>query len=695
MEKEYKISWLKVIGVIVLIAVIIAIIWLVYPKKEAKPKSNSIYITNINMMKEAGFEFFKGNNLPTEMGSANRISLADMIGSNLLIEFNDEEGNACNTEDSYVQATKTGDAEYAMKVFLSCKNKSDFIVTTIYNKVECTNCNTNTNIIKPNNNSNNNGNANVDNKPNTNNNTTNNKPTTTTVNKVYNINYIYNNGTNCSNGNCVSNVYYTVTFDANGGYVSGSTMTTRTVRKGDAVNEVVPSREGYTFLGWYLNGNKYDFASPVNGKITLVANWKKKDSNTPVTTNKYTVTFNSNGGSKVNSQKVIEGDTAWMPSDPTRSCYDFAGWYYYNANGNLVRFDFNTPIYRDIILYAEWDDNGACYIENYRIDFESNGGTSVSTKYVEEGNKVTKPSNPRRDCYDFIAWYYYDEDGDYVKYNFSNRVYEDLTLYAEWEDDGTCNVNKYKVTFNTDGGSSIKAKTVSEGGRVTKPTNPTKSGFKFNTWYYYNDNGYYVEYNFNNRVYRDITLYAEWIPTGNGSLARYCKVKTTSYYPTGYISTSTSSINMPWTIRLDELYGARNVKVNNAYHLSSYNSYQSAFNRRYNKGISMVNSNYQVVTSTDNVVSYSASAFMNSSLKSGNFTESVSVARQVGNYWYIDVEAKVNNTYGVTPYYANNLGYSVYFVPYTIEVKYTDVNDCVTDYIKNSNKYYRDYEMIR
>ena len=65
----------------------------------------------------------------------------------------------------------------------------------------------------------------------------------------------------------------------------------------------------------------------------------------------YTVTFNSNGGSKVSSQSVTGGFKITKPADPTRENYNFKGWYL-----NDKEFNFNTPITSNITLIAKWEE---------------------------------------------------------------------------------------------------------------------------------------------------------------------------------------------------------------------------------------------------------------------------------------------------------------------------------------------------
>ena len=123
----------------------------------------------------------------------------------------------------------------------------------------------------------------------------------------------------------------TVTFDNEG------TKTTATVVKGEKVAEpTAPTKEGYTFVGWYNGAEKYDFTKPVTDNLTLTAKW---------TINTYTVTF-SDG---VTAQKVEHGKLVTEPQAPTKEGYTFVGWY----NGK-EKYDFTKPVTKDLTLTAEW-----------------------------------------------------------------------------------------------------------------------------------------------------------------------------------------------------------------------------------------------------------------------------------------------------------------------------------------------------
>ena len=92
-----------------------------------------------------------------------------------------------------------------------------------------------------------------------------------------------------------------------------------------------PSLEGHTFLGWYQGENKFDFdKTPITKNIELKAKWEK---------NKYTVSFDSAGGTAVESQTVVYGEKVKQPEVPEKEGHTFLGWY----QGENP-FDFNTEL---------------------------------------------------------------------------------------------------------------------------------------------------------------------------------------------------------------------------------------------------------------------------------------------------------------------------------------------------------------
>ncbi|MBQ7333007.1 MAG: InlB B-repeat-containing protein, partial [Clostridia bacterium] len=133
---------------------------------------------------------------------------------------------------------------------------------------------------------------------------------------------------------------------------------------------------------------------------------------------KYTVTFDSNGGEDVESQEVAEGKFVLEPEDPEKEYCEFLGWYYKNK-----KYKFDTPVDSDITLKAKWKA-----IE-YEIRFDTDGGSRVPPVKVDGGETVDAPDEPTKEKYTFLGWFL---DGE--EYDFSQPVGEDITLTAKWEE---------------------------------------------------------------------------------------------------------------------------------------------------------------------------------------------------------------------------------------------------------------------
>lgn len=153
----------------------------------------------------------------------------------------------------------------------------------------------------------------------------------------------------------------TVTFQLN--YGSEGTYTTLKVAKGDTITAPkAPTRSGYTFSSWSekTSGSAFDFKTPIEKDITLYAQWNKKSSGssgggTYVPPATYTVSFDSTGGSPVDSQTINKSDRITRPENPEKDGYVFAGWYM--SREYSQEFDFyNTNISGDTVLYARWVD---------------------------------------------------------------------------------------------------------------------------------------------------------------------------------------------------------------------------------------------------------------------------------------------------------------------------------------------------
>lgn len=123
-----------------ILAVVVFLLCWIFTKVNASnntktAENNTEYINNITAMKEAAIEYFTTDKLPATVGGTQKLTLSQMVDRKLLIDFTNQ-GDKCNLTDSYIQATKTADGDYALKVSLNCGKTQDFIVTTI-EKTKC------------------------------------------------------------------------------------------------------------------------------------------------------------------------------------------------------------------------------------------------------------------------------------------------------------------------------------------------------------------------------------------------------------------------------------------------------------------------------------------------------------------------------------------------------------------------------
>lgn len=141
--------------------------------------------------------------------------------------------------------------------------------------------------------------------------------------------------------------------------------------------------------------------------------------------------------------------------------------------------------------------------KKYTITFDSNGGSEVVSQKLHRNSFVKKPENPSKNNYRFVMWTLNGE-----KYDFStSRVTSSITLKAVWKEDKLIdeNIKHFIITFDTDGGNEIESQIIRMNGKVSIPETPIKEGYTFVEW---TSNG--KEYDFNNKVVKDIVLIAKW-----------------------------------------------------------------------------------------------------------------------------------------------------------------------------------------
>ena len=208
------------------------------------------------------------------------------------------------------------------------------------------------------------------------------------------------------------------------------------------------TRAGYTQVGWSTvdGGEKvYGFEDiyTKNEALTLYPVWN---------TNKYTITFDTNGGSEIAPITQDYGTEITTPDNPTRKGYTFKGW-----DKEIPE----TMPAENITVKAQWE------INQYTITFDTNGGSEIAPITQDYGTEITAPDNPTRKGYTFKGW-----DKEIPK----TMPAENITLKAQWE------INQYTITFDTNGGSEIAPITQDYGTEITAPDKPTRKGYTFKGW---------------------------------------------------------------------------------------------------------------------------------------------------------------------------------------------------------------------
>ena len=175
-----------------------------------------------------------------------------------------------------------------------------------------------------------------------------------------------------------------------------------------------PTKENYTFAGWYNGNEKFDFTTVPTGDVTLTAKWTAKD---------YEVSFITEHGKAPDSQNVPYNKTATNPGELTAEGYTFDGWY--TDDNYSTKFDFTKPIKSNTTVYAKWTAN------DYEVSFITEHGDAPTSQNVKYNGTATNPGELTEDGYTFIGWY--ADEAHKTKFDFSTRITGDTKVYAKWE----------------------------------------------------------------------------------------------------------------------------------------------------------------------------------------------------------------------------------------------------------------------
>ena len=281
---------------------------------------------------------------------------------------------------------------------------------------------------------------------------------------------------------------YTITFNSN----DGTSVESQNVNAGEKLTEPTPAptKEGFTFDGWYEDSTfskKFDFNTPITDNMTLYAKWIE---------NKYTLTFDANGGTGSMTPKADLTGEYTLPANgfTAPSGKQFKGWSLTTDGAIVTKVDMTE----NKTVYAIWEN---IPVVTYTLTFDANGGSGtmapiadLTGEYTLPENSFTAPSGKQ-----FKGWSLTTDGAIVTKVDMT----ENKTVYAIWE-----NII-YTVTFNSNGGTSVAPQDVNAGEKITEPIPaPTREGFTFDGWY--EDSTFSTKFNFDTPITSNLNLYANW-----------------------------------------------------------------------------------------------------------------------------------------------------------------------------------------
>ncbi|EAF1499992.1 LPXTG cell wall anchor domain-containing protein [Listeria monocytogenes] len=206
---------------------------------------------------------------------------------------------------------------------------------------------------------------------------------------------------------------YQVNFD-----IDGAVMNEAVVYDTLLNEPTAPTKQGYTFDGWYdaeTGGNKWDFKTmkmPAND-VTLYAHF---------TVSSYQVYFDIDGA--VTNEAIVYDALLNEPATPTKQGYTFDGWYDAETGGN--KWDFKTmkmPA-NDVTLYAHFT------INNYQANFDIDG--AVTNETITYDTLLNEPTAPTKQGFLFDGWYDAEVGGTKWDFNTMKMPANDINLYAHF-----------------------------------------------------------------------------------------------------------------------------------------------------------------------------------------------------------------------------------------------------------------------
>jgi uncharacterized repeat protein (TIGR02543 family) len=172
--------------------------------------------------------------------------------------------------------------------------------------------------------------------------------------------------------------------------------------------------------------------SPETFTVVAITAFGTSESSTASTSitprDRFTVNFNSQGGSTVSSASYYTNESVTAPSAPTLSGNSFNGWFESTTAGSAVNFPYSNSAPGSFTLYAQWSA-----LPTYAVDFNSSGGNSISSGSFISGGTVAAPiSSPVKAGHTFNGWFTAASGGAPLTFPYSPGVTNNITLFAQW-----------------------------------------------------------------------------------------------------------------------------------------------------------------------------------------------------------------------------------------------------------------------
>ncbi|MBB6462211.1 InlB B-repeat-containing protein [Flammeovirga kamogawensis] len=202
-------------------------------------------------------------------------------------------------------------------------------------------------------------------------------------------------------------ITYTATFSFNNGKEDSTALV---IEDSLLILPPTPLKDGYVFKEWQLEGDTYDFKTPVKKDVTLTVLWEKL----------HTITFNFDNGLKDSVITIENNSLVVLPQVPLKDGYLFKEWQY-----NGTAYDFSTKITADKTLKAIYDE----VIDQFVVTFDKQNGEQNVALVVDENTPVTEPTPPTYDGHQFLGW---TENGIDL-FDFNTPIVKATTLTATWK----------------------------------------------------------------------------------------------------------------------------------------------------------------------------------------------------------------------------------------------------------------------